>query len=195
MASTWLITRFDYRRYVSIRPLVRPARDAAAFHKAAFDSSTEAIARSVEEGALSPADARAAFVQSACCVGQPLTFDGGLPRLVIELGRMDGGDQASEILESVVAGAHNLENWLGAGSGLLGFLKPDEVRLLNDAFALCPSVSNAAFRTGGGVLSHLLGFTRRMVDKRPEWHEMLVPLSEFITDAVQREDGIAVLEV
>jgi hypothetical protein len=199
MPAAWLLTRFDYALFVEMRPAIRAAHSPSVFARLAMNAETEAIAAAIEDGTLPIEVARPAFIVAACSVGEPLIFENGLHRLVTEISRRPGGADAGEILNSLFAGGDNMEPWLEPGSGLLGYLRPEEVeRLYGEYLRAVPTTRRglrAISRRRRGAVYSFARLLARLMDRSPTWHEMLLPLGNFIADAARQGFAIAVVEL
>src|SRR4051812_32303171 len=109
MEDCWQFYRFDYIRYQTLRPALRSATTPAAFAVLAEDPETEAITNALMDGTISLHEARSAFVQAVCCLGDPLNLDSGLPRSITALARWRETEDAADILAELLTSRKNME--------------------------------------------------------------------------------------
>jgi hypothetical protein len=197
MEVRWRFYRFDYARYLELRPALRSATTPVAFAALADGPETQAIVDALLENAISLTEARQTFVQVACCPGDPLPLDKGFPRLVGALARKRGAEDAAELLAEMAAGGKNLEAWLLPATDLIGFLTPEETARLHQSYAV---LSRGGLRMGqarrvrrGGLLGGMTGFLRNLFDRGLQTQEMLPLLGSLIEEAVENGEGIAVI--
>jgi hypothetical protein len=198
MSASWKFYRFDYSRYLEIRPELRSAQDPDAFLALSDNPLTEATVAALHAEEIEPRSARNVVVQTLCCLGEPLPLDPGLLRIVAQLAHTRGTEDLGEQLESLLGGGVNLEAWLVPVSALpntlLGFLTPEQTEALHRDYG-------NVFRTGGksrkrrrkgGLVGKVGAFLRQLLvlELRPE--ESLALLGELIAEAVDRAEGIAV---
>src|SRR5437879_4486361 len=126
MSACWYFYRFDYARYLALRPTLRAAVSPASFECLADDRETETIVEAVENREMSLLEAKQAIVQELCCRGEPIPFQKGFPCFVAALGRNYEVEEGTELLAQILAGGKNLEAWLLPAGGLNGFLTPEE---------------------------------------------------------------------
>ncbi|HZO91374.1 MAG TPA: hypothetical protein VFB38_23830 [Chthonomonadaceae bacterium] len=200
MAVCWYFYRFDYARYLALRPALRSATQPAAFAAIAEGAETEAIVTSLEEGTLTLSEARNAFVQAVCCLGDPLILERGLPRFVAALRRRRGAEDAAELLGELLTGGKNMETWLLPASGLIGFLTPEETQMLRNYYATVPRRGSLRWGTArrrgvrrGGLVGACVGFVARLFDRGPQLEEMLPLLGDLIEEAANASEGLAVV--
>jgi hypothetical protein len=195
MEVRWRFYRFDYRRYLELRPALRAATTPEAFAALADSPETQAIVDALLEDAISLAEARQAFVQAACCPGDPLPLDSGFPRFVGALARRRGAEEAAELLTEMAAGGKNLEAWLLPAAGLIGFLTPEETARLYRSYAVLSrrglGMGQAGRARRGGLLGGVTGFLRSLFDRGPQMQEMLPLLGSLIEEAVENGEGLA----
>lgn len=199
MEVCWLFYRFDYDRYLAMRPALRSATTPPAFAVLAIGPETEAIVDALVDGKATLLEAREAFVRSLCCLGDPLPFDKGFPRILAALGRYPGAVEAAELLGEMVAGGKNMEPWFYPAPGLVGLLTPEETAALHHSFArvagqghLIAGKRKRRRKRRGGLIGACAGFLRLLLDLDPEPDEMVDLLGELIDDAARRGQGIAV---
>src|SRR5690242_18076949 len=121
MEVCWYFYRFDYSRYLTLRPALRAAAVPPSLAAIAQDPEMEAAVEALMEGAITIKEARETFVRALCCLGDPLVFDKGFPRVLAALRRHPGSEEAAEILGGMVAGGKNMEPWFYPAPGLAGF--------------------------------------------------------------------------
>src|SRR5436853_6049754 len=83
--ATWNLYRFDYLRYVDVRPRLRSAKEPAAFASLADQPETDAIVEALIEGDIDPTSARQAFLITLCCIAEPLPCPKEFPRVLRRL--------------------------------------------------------------------------------------------------------------
>jgi hypothetical protein len=200
MSICWYIYRFDYGRYLELRPLLRCATTPEALMALVEGPETEAIAQAAVERAIPLPEARHGFVQSLCCLGDPLLFDRGFPRLVASLGRRRAAEDAAELLREVLAGGKNLESWMLPAPGLVGFLTPDETAALHRDYSVLKLARLGMGRAGrkrrkrrGGLFGTIGAFLRLLLDRGPQPDDVLRLLGDLIEEAAGQEEGIAVV--
>ena len=196
MGTCWNVYRFDYARYLRLRPLLRSATTAAAFDALTDGADTEEVVAALANGEIAPSEARQAFLEALCCAGEPLPLDRGFPRLVMALGRRREGEEASELLSELLAGGKNLESWLLPPSGLVGFLTPQETTELALSFErLARRGSVPRLLTGSarrrGLMFHTQRLFRLLLDRDSQGDEMLSPLMELLAEAAENDEGLA----
>ena len=200
MTVSWKFYRFDYGRYLELRPELRTAEDPAEFAALSETDVTDAVVDALTNdlGEIEPEYARNVFVQTLCCVGEPLPLDPGLLRIVARLAHTRGTEDLGEQLEALLGGSVNLEPWLmptrNLPMALLGFLTPQETQTLHGT---CAEV----FRTGGksrkrrrrgGLINRAGEFVRQLLALELKPEESLALLGELIAEAAERNEGIAV---
>lgn len=198
MSVSWNFYRFDYARFLELRPELRAAQEPDEFTVLSENDITEAVVAALNFGEIEPAYARNVFVQTLCCRGEPLLLDPGLLRIVARLAHARGTEDLGEQLEALMGGGTNLEPWLAPTAalpiGFLGFLTPQQTEALHATYG-------DVFRTGGksrkrrrrgGVVGKAGAFLRQLfvMELKPE--ESLGLLGELIADAAERKQGIAV---
>lgn len=201
MTACWYFYRFDHAQYITMRPTLRAAAAPASFLSISDGSEAVAIVEALVHQELSLLDAKHAFVQSLCCQGEPIPFHKGFPRLVATLSRTEEVEEGMEQLSQLLAGGKNLEDWLTPAAGLTGFLTPTETETLHRACKVLlrggrlhlPGVKRRKKMRRGGLAGLLRGFFRRLFDREPPPEEILVLLGELVEEAIQREQGIAVV--
>lgn len=190
MEASWHFYRFDYERYLALRPALRSATTPAAFAALAQEAAAQAVVEALSDNAVTLPEARQLFVQAVCCLGDPLILDRGFPRFVGTLARYPGAEDAAQLLGEILAGKKNMEPWLLPATGLIGFLKPEETVMLHDSYRAF--ARRVRFRRGG-LLGAATNFFRRLLDRAPREDEILRPLGERIKEAAERNEGLAVI--
>jgi hypothetical protein len=201
MTACWYFHRFDYERYLALRPTLRAAVVPAAFEPLADTLETRTIVEALENSEISLLAAKQAFVQELCCRGEAIPFHKGFPSFVAALGRSQEIEEGTELLSRMLAGGKNLEAWLQPAAGLNGFLTPEETVTLQKSCALLlrggrlhvPGRKRRKRIRRGGLLGLLRGFLRRLFDREPPPEEILALLGELVEEAVRRGEGIAVV--
>jgi len=198
MSASWKLYRFDYSRYLELRPELRIAHEPDAFMALNENPLTETIIDALNAEEIEPESARNAFVQTLCCLGEPLPLDPGLLRIVARLAHTRGTEDLGEQLEALLGGGVNIEPWMIPAAtlpiALLGFLTPEQTQAMHRDYG-------DVFRTGGksrkrrrrgGLVGKVGAFLRQLLvlELRPE--ESLGLLGELIADAAERKHGIAV---
>jgi hypothetical protein len=191
MDVRWYCYRFGYAEYVRLRPALRAAATAGALEAVAPGPEVEAIAEALLAGEIALGEARAALVQACCCFGEPLPFDAGLPRIVSTFERIDGMEEAAQLLTGLLSGGRNMEPWLRPSAGLTGFLTPQETSALYVAFVSWRGRTYRRRRGGGGLLPALGGLIRNLLGGGPQPEETLRLLGHLLDDAVRHDAGIA----
>lgn len=195
MSVSWQFYRFDYSRYLELRPLLRAAELPEEFLPLSENAVTEALIEALNYGEIDAVSARNAFVQTLCCLGQPLPLDPGLLKIVSQLAHTRGTEDLGEQLEALLGGGLNLEPWLTPASVLLGFLTPEQTQLLHVTY-------NPVFRTGGkgrkrrrrgGLVGKVGAFLRQLLALELKPEESLALLGGLIADASEQNEGIAVV--
>jgi hypothetical protein len=198
MSASWQFYRFDYDRYLELRPPLRAAQDPDEFRVLSENDVTDAVLSALEFGEIGPEYARNVFVESLCCLGEPLLLDPGLLRIVVRIAHRRGTEDLGEQLEALLGGRVNLEAWLIPGTeppiGLLGFLTPQQTEILHATYG-------DVFRTGGkgrkrrrrgGLVGKAGEFLRQLLVLELKPEESLGLLGELIADAAERKQGVAV---
>jgi hypothetical protein len=194
MPVSWQFYRFDYSRYLELRPDLRPALLPEHFIALSENAMTDSIVEALTAEEIEPGAARNAFVQTLCCLGEPLQLDPGLLRIVAQLAHTRGTEDMGEQLETLLGGGLNIEPWLTPTAALLGFLTPQQTQALHLNY-------NLVFRTGGksrkrrrrgGLVGKVGAFTRQLLALEMKPEESLALLGELIAAAAERNEGIAV---
>jgi len=197
MRVQWRFTRFDYERYLEMRPILRAATTPEEFAPLITSPEEEAVVDALNDNEISPVEARQAFVELACCLGEPLPFEGGFLHLLTVLARRRGAEDAAELLTEMLAGGKNLEPWLLPAPGLVGLLTPNETALLQTAFAAmgrnAPLSGRGRRRRRGGLLARCGRFLRRLLDRGPGTDEMYRLLFDLVDEAARNGEGLAVI--
>ena len=198
MSLSWKFYRFDYSRYLELRPELRAADNPDAFMALSENPLTETIVDALNAEEIDPGSACNAFVQTLCCLGEPLPLDPGLLRIVARLAHARGTEDLGEQLETLLGGSVNLEPWLNPAVALpitlLGFLTPQQTQTLHATYG-------EIFRTGGkgrkkrrrgGLVGKAGEFWRQLLALELKPEESLGLLGELIAAASERNEGIAV---
>jgi hypothetical protein len=197
MSSSWKFYRFDYSRYVALRPELRAAAQPDDFRAWSENPRTDMIVDALNSEEIDTGAACNAFVEILCCVGEPLQLDPGLLRIVARLAHARGTEDLGEQLEALLGGNVNLEPWLIptlVPMSLLGFLTPQQTRTLHETYG-------DVFRTGGkgrskrrrgGLVGKVGEFWRQLLALELKPEESLSLLGELIADASERKEGVAV---
>lgn len=201
MSVSWQFYRFDYSRYLALRPVLRAAElpeEFMALPEELFAGSenavTDAIIQALNFGEIDHEQARNALVQTLCCPGQPLQLDPGLIRAVAALAHARGTEDLGELLQDLLSGRLNLELWLSQDGPLLGFLTPEQTVHLHMTYS-------TVFRAGGksrkkrrrgGLLGKVSAFVRQLLALEMNPEESLILLGELIASAAERNEGVAV---
>ncbi len=199
MTDSWRFYRFDYARYLALRPALRSATTPAAFAALSDSLETDRITDAVQNDEITAQEARHGWLIAACCVGTPLEIGSGLARIVANLGRRRGAEDAAETLAELAAGGKNLEAWLLPSFGLVGFLTPEETQKLAADYALAAksfrprSVKKKRRVRRGGLLGFLRNFLRRLFASGLQTDELASVLGELLEEAAQDHAGIAVV--
>lgn len=192
----WRFYRFDYTRYVALRPALRSATTPQAFAAVADNPRTDAIVDALMEEEITLLEARHAFIEATCCLDEPLSLDHHLPRLLSVLARRRGAEDIADTLSELLAGQKNKESWLLPSHGLIGYLTPAQTEELHEHLVrLRQSRSRVPGkrRRHGGWLSGLHGFLRGLLSNAPEAEELLELLSTLTENALAHGDSIAVV--
>ena len=191
--------RFDYGRYLALRPALRSATTAEALAAIADDAETQAIAEAAQREEITLDEARHGWILATCCIGEGLPFDGAFARFVSVLGRKRGAEDAAETLCELAAGGKNMEGWLLPSYGLMGLLTPQETSAL--ALAYAPLAKAGRLRTGkirtarrGGLFGFVKTFFRRLFDSSPQMEEMVPLVAELLDEAARNGEGIAAVQ-
>lgn len=201
MDVCWYFYRFDYDRFLLLRPSLRSATIPAAFAGLTDSPETQAVVDALMEGAMSIPEARIAFMQAACFLGDPLDFDKGLPRCIASLHRQRGREDAAELLGELLAGGKNMEPWLKP-SGLTGILTPEETLTVAHAYETAGTGARnqgRAYRIGGsrvrrgGLVGAIFGFAATLFGRTPQKEEMLRLIGDLAREAATNGEGIIVV--
>src|ERR1041385_7903025 len=104
MTACWYFHRFDYTRYLALRPKLRAAVAPAAFESLADSLEIETIVEALENRELSLLEAKQACVQELCCRGEPIPFQKGFPSFIASLSRSREVEEGTELLSQMLAG-------------------------------------------------------------------------------------------
>jgi hypothetical protein len=201
MAVVWNLYRFDYSRYVQVRPHLRKAQDPAAFAALAEGPEADAIVEALIEGDVDVIAARHAFLIAYCCVGEPLPCTRRFPRILKRLRQDVRTEVGTEMLADALAAGKNLESWLLPDAELVGFLTPAEAKVVLDAYRMAETRYKLARQPRssrvrrGGLLQVFSTFFRRLFDRGLAADEMYRLLGELLEDAAIYNQGIAVVSV
>jgi hypothetical protein len=201
MTAVWNLYRFDYYRFLQLRPQLRTAVDADEFAAIDAGPGADAIVEALIERELDGIQARQAMLIACCCVGDPMPCPRHLPAVLKRLLQHAQAEAGADLLIDAIAGARNMESWLQPRGQLVGFLTPDETRSVLDAYVLADASARLARRKShrparhGGVLHVLLTFLRRAFDRDLPAEELYRLLGELLEEAVSHGNGIAVVSV
>lgn len=202
MQVSWNFYRFDYARFLMLRPLLRAASMPEAFAAFGEGAEVEVIAEAVAEQSLTLEEARNALILVLCCEGDPLPVDASFPRFVAALSRRRGAEDAAEMLGGLVSGGKHVEAWMAAEDGITGLLTPDETMQL---YAACQpllsrrgrSLSQVGGRQGrrtrrGGLVGACINFARHLFNLGPLPDDLLLLLGMLLKESQANEQGIAI---
>ncbi len=198
MSHSWKFYRFDYSRYLEVRPELRAATDPDDFTALSENPVTASVVEALNFGEIEPKAARNAFVQTLCCLDDPLPLDPGLLRIVVRLAKARGTEDLGELLEALLGGGMNLEPWMVPVTtlpiALLGFLTPDQVLALHQDYGdvFRTGVKGRKRRRQGGLIGKAGAFLRQLLVLELKPEESLGLLGELIADAAAGGEGIAV---
>jgi hypothetical protein len=221
MDVAWYCYRFDYDRFLRLRPMLRAAATPAAlaaltqgfetdFRLQArgdangdamnVDTMVEAIVDSLDEGDATLSEARAALVCHLCCRGEPLPFDNGLPRAIAGLQRASGMEEAGELLSAMLTGGRNMEPWMIPSAGLAGFLTPQEASALYVSLVAwrAQAYSRRHTRAGrpvGGLFAAGARLMRHLLNLGPLPEETLRLVGQLLHEAASQQEGIAAVAI
>lgn len=204
MRTCWNLYRFDYARYLEMRPHLRPACLPEEFLAFLPGPEGEALAVAVDEERLALEAARNAVVQWLCCVADPLPIDSGFPRFLALMARHRGGEEAGELLSDLVSGGRGTEEWLHDPGGMMGLLTPEETQVLYVACGVLlgkSGTSAARRRTSrrgpprGGLLNVCARFLRNIFLSTPRHEDLLFLLEAYLKSAVVNGQGLAVSRI
>ncbi len=201
MDVAWNLYRFDYARYVQIRPLLRTAVEAPAFAAVSDCPETDAIVEALIDGEVVPTEARQAFVISLCCVGDALPCPRSFPLILKQIRRDIRSEAGAEMLTDAIAGGRNLDTWLRPSAKFAGFLTPDETSTVWGLYKLAELRVRAPYERSrgrtrrGGLINNAASFVRRLFDLGLGADEVYRLLGELLEDAVYHSQGVAVVAV
>ncbi len=195
MPANWNVYRFDYARYMALRPLLSVAESVDAFADVEADARMEVILDALAGGELTPLEARHATLEALCCLGTPLPLDRSFARLISAAGRREAAEPAAEAIGKLLAGGKNLEPWLLPSSGFAGLLTPEETLALHRDFAAVLKRGGAGGRRtrSGGLLGGLRSFFRYLLDRNPRPEDVLRLFGELVALAAKRGEGVALV--
>ena len=195
----WNLYRFDYVRFVELRPFLRSASAPSAFAELADSPDTDAIVAAFNEGEIDVVAARQAIVISIGCVGEPLPFPNNFAGVLRRLRKDIRGEEGFEILIDAIVGGRNIETWLAPGGELVGLLTPTEVKTVLDAYRSGSSSTRKRLEPSlrpkrrGGLLPNIATFLRHLFDRGLAIDELYRLLGELLEEAVSNGEGIAVV--
>ncbi len=202
MQVSWNFYRFDYARFLMLRPLLRAATLPEAFAAFGEGAEIEAIAEAVAEQSLTLEAARNALAFALCCEGDALPVDASFPRFVAAVSRRRGMEDVGEMLGGLISGGKPVEAWMAADDGIAGMLTPDETTRL---YAACRplltgrgrSLSQVGGKRGrrtrrGGLVGACIHFVRHLLNLGPLPDDLLLLLGTLLKAAQANEQGIAV---
>ena len=202
MQVAWNFYRFDYARFLAMRPLLRAATTPEAFAAFGRGAEIEAIADAVAEQSLTLEEARNALVLCLCCEGDALPADASFPRFVAALARRKGAEDAAETLGALISGGKPVEAWMAADDGIVGLLTPAETLQLYAVYLPLlsrkgRSLSQVGRKPGrrtrrGGLVGACISFTRHLLNLGPLPDDMLALLGSLLKEAQANKQGITV---
>lgn len=198
MAVCWYFYRFDYARYLMLERSLQVATTPEALADLLEDVAAESIAEDLAMRAISLSEARQLLIQTACCLGEPLPFDRGFPRFIATLGQGKGAEDVAELLSDLLGG-RNLDSWLAPPASLLGFLTTAETAALHAGYSDLSRRGRLRLgrrrgrRRRGGVWGATVAFMRRLFDLGPLPEDIWRLLGNLLAEAVEQEQGIAVV--
>lgn len=197
MEVAWYVYRFDYARFLEVRPALRIAVTPDDFAALVRSAEDEAVLDAVVEGDLSVYQARQAFLHADCCLGEPLNIDRSFAREVMTMTRRRGAEDAGEMLSELLGGGKNMERWLGEPELLLGFLTPDQTSTLLSALGRIVRRSGQSARSGRSAVLRPIAaagaFLRLLLDRQMRSEDTLQLLAAAADAALERGTGIAVI--
>ena len=200
MDVCWYCYRFDYDRFLRLRPSLRATTTPAGLAALADGPEVDAIVDALEEGETTLTQARAALIQALCCQGEPLAFDRGLSRTLAHMARVDGMEDAAHLLTEMLSGGKNLEPWLQPSSGITGFLTPREssgVYVAYVGWRTRKTDARSAFwrPRKRGFLASGAALVRHLLNSGPEPEDTLRLLGQLLDDAARHQAGIAAVSI
>ncbi len=208
MQTCWNLYRFDYVRYLEMRPHLRPACLPDEFLAFLPGPEGEALAVAVDEERLALEAARNAVVQWLCCGADPLPIDMGFPRFLTLMARRRGGYEAGELLSELVSGGRGTESWLHDPGGITGFLTPEETQVLYVATCILLGKGGKSGRTStrqrknsprtrprNGLIGMFARFLRNIFLSTPRHEDLLFLLEAYLKSAVVNGQGLAVSRI
>ena len=199
MSVAWNLYRFDYSRYVQIRPYLRSAKEPAEFAALSEGPETDAIVEALIEGELDVIGARHEFLIASCCVGEPLPCTKRMPAILRKLRQDVRTEEGIEMLADAFVAGRNLETWLLPYSELLGFLTPPETQAVFNSYRLAETRYNPERQNSnksprrGGLLPSVAAFARLLFDRGLATDELYRLLGEFLEEAAEHRQGLAVV--
>lgn len=202
MAICWYFYRFDYAAYTVFRPALRSATTPAAFATLADCPDTLEIVEELLHRDITVETAKHKFVLAKCLLGDPMPIDTSFARFVAGLARRKGFEDAADVLSELIEGGKNRETWLAGDSGISGYLKPEELVLLECLHDGVPK-RNRLGATGsperrraaqrGGILGAGANFARQLIVPLSAEDDMLIELCELLNASNAHHDGIIVI--
>ena len=188
MKLHWSFYRFDYARYVELRPALRTAETHDDFHALPVSKETDYLLDQLQSQEISAEEARAGFVLSLCCTGEPLSVDRSFVRCVAALAAYEDSEEGRELLSALLSGGKNMEPWMLPSGTFSGFLTPQETVIL---YTACVPPAKRRKRAGtrpkrrrrpvGGAIGACLRFFRLLLDRGPLIEEMQELLAQIIS--------------
>lgn len=131
-----------------------------------------------------------------------MPIDTGFARFVAGLARRKGFEDAADVLSELIEGGKNREAWLAGDSGITGYLKPEELKLLHCLHDSQPMRSRLG-ATGnperrrlvarGGLLGAGADFARQLIVPISADDEILLDLCALLKTADSHHDGLIVI--
>lgn len=194
MQVRWRVYRFNYNKYIEIRPTLRAAPQAADLESLSESPELDSLVVRIADGKTSPANAIQTFVISLCCCGAPVYLDRRFVRTVKSLSNSQSTRQIGETLHSIVRGSANIEPWLASAAGgpLQGFLTTEQTAELHSLFR--PHMERLRLHDQGLVhgLRHIL---RLLLNHDFDRVSTLRSIAEQLATAQENGEGIAVVSV
>jgi len=199
MAKVWNLYRFDFARFLLLRPELRIANQASEFALLGDSPDIEAIVVALVDGEIDAVAARHSVLIALCCVGEPVSCPLRFTRTLQMMRRNVRAEIGIEMLSDAIAGQRNIEPWLRPDGKLVGYLTPDETVKVLEALNISELVRG--FNPGrrsprvrrGGLVGGVRTFFRRLFDRGPANDEVSRLLGEMLEEAVSNREGIAVI--
>lgn len=194
----FLLCRFDYARYVELRPKLRVAVLPAHFEAFCTTPELQESLLALEEELIAPELLRQEIVRAECCRDEPLQLDTAFPRFVRELAQRSKTSDAAILLSELLAGQRHLESWLCAEGGMLGILMPDDVISLEVNLLALVHRGYMGSRTGrkrrrGGLMGRVGSFLRGLFALSPSEEELLFLLDDLLHNATHNGEGLVLI--